>query len=550
MNKKDYIIMLGLGIATFIFYAFFSNIMTVTNPVEVNYALSAKEMLLNHSFISPMIFGHAWYDKPPLTYWGLIASFATFGFTNFAARFPAIVTASLSVMAIFATTRVLTNRLLTAVWASIVLATTFEFWYISHAVITDGYLFLSSIGIFTFSYLAFTNNSKKYMQLAYASAGIAVLAKGPVGIVLPGAILLAFLAIRRQKSAFKILFNPLGIIIFFAIASPWYIAMYNIHGTAFIEGFLGLHNYLRATVSEHPEANVWYYYLALTPVYLLPWFGFTISKIIADFKSKVYKTDSLCQFQWLWAIIVILFYSIVATKYITYTFISLIPLIILTAQAITKFQDNPARQWIQWILSFASLIIFALVLMVGAVIEKHINPSLMLMIGSFTIIATLLSIRYTKLKQYPIIAAVCASFIFLALTPTIIPVLNIRSAEIYSKQVEAFHPTQVYYYHNYDTSYTYYTGKLPIRVIDPDRLPFDMWEAGKDVMPSTFLKDFEANNQVKPHSIFIVKVNLVKYFKQTEVSKKFHRIGNFDRFIFFANYVPQAKPQTSKVLKQ
>ena len=60
-------------------------------------------------------------------------------------------------------------------------------------------------------------------------------------------------------------------IIYSSIASPWYIAMYSIHGQDFISGFLGLHNIDRALVSEHPKFNVWYYYLIIVPLALLPW---------------------------------------------------------------------------------------------------------------------------------------------------------------------------------------------------------------------------------------------------------------------------------------
>lgn len=69
----------------------------------------------------------------------------------------------------------------------------------------------------------------------------------------------------------KLLFNPFGIFLFIILASPWYIAMYSIHGQEFISGFLGLHNMERALVSEHPKFNVWYYYLIIVPLALLPW---------------------------------------------------------------------------------------------------------------------------------------------------------------------------------------------------------------------------------------------------------------------------------------
>ena len=101
------------------------------------------------------------------------------------------------------------------------------------------------------------------MVKAYGAAALAVVTKGPVGIVLPGLILLLFIAARRLTQKDKddyslakditLLFNPLGILLFIVLASPWYIAMYSIHGQEFISGFLGLHNMERALVSRASE---------------------------------------------------------------------------------------------------------------------------------------------------------------------------------------------------------------------------------------------------------------------------------------------------------
>lgn len=546
MTKKDIRIMFGLGIAVFIFYALFSNLFTVTNPVEVNYALSAKEMLLNNSFISPIIFGNYWYDKPPLTYWGLMASYKIFGFTNFAARVPGITLSSLSTMAMFASTKVLTKSLRTAVFAAVLLATSLEFWYLGHAVVTDGYLFLSSIGIFTFSFLALSNQSKKHMIYAYIAAGFAVLAKGPVGLVLPGAVLIAFMIVRRNKKDLAIVFNPIGILIFLAIALPWNFAMYQIHGEDFILGFLGLHNYVRATVSEHPEVNYWFYYLALTPIYLLPWTSFTVYEWVQDYKTKYFKTNALRQFQWLWFIIVILFYSIVATKYITYTFISMIPAIMMTAQGVNRIYEAPLSKTKQLMLSFSSLFFLCTLLVIATKIEKHSNPSLMILILIFAILSAIFAHRKVNVKSYPIVAAFSALMFFLALAPSIIPILEIRSAEVYSKQIEAMNPNQVYFYYDYDTSYTYYTGRIPLRVIDNINLPFNVWDEGKNVMPHKYIKDMSEAKDFAPRSIIIVKDRYVKYFETFPFSKDFHQVGSYDRFVFFGNYKPSKTVLTTK----
>lgn len=77
------------GLALFCAILYFSGIgqMAVTDPVEVNYTETAKEMLAAGDWLSPRIYGQYWYDKPVFFYWELMAAFKLFGITDFAARF-------------------------------------------------------------------------------------------------------------------------------------------------------------------------------------------------------------------------------------------------------------------------------------------------------------------------------------------------------------------------------------------------------------------------------------------------------------------------------
>lgn len=290
-SYADLFTYLLLGLGAFLFLVLFVGQLPITDPVESNYALTAREMLAQGSYISPVIYGHAWYDKPVLTYWMLMVSYKLFGFTDFASRLPAIITASLTIPFLALMVKKITGQLRLARWSGITLLTSLQFWYTSHAIITDGYLFLFSIGIFGCAYLALRDRKASYMNGAYAFAALAVLTKGPVGVVLPGIILLAYVLLAKRHETdgknWRILFSPAGIGIFLLIALPWYIAMYSLHGSSFINGFLGLHNITRATVSEHPRDNVWYYYLLLEPLALLPWTG-------ASFMSSVTASGTTC----------------------------------------------------------------------------------------------------------------------------------------------------------------------------------------------------------------------------------------------------------------
>ncbi len=320
-------------------------LLKITDPVESNYALTAMEMLQSGDYVSPRIFGNYWYDKPVLFYWELMAAFSLFGTTEFAARFfPSVFGLVGVVMAYGFASRLYDKK--TGFVAALVLVTSLEYFYLSHAVITDMTLFVFFSATLMLFYLAYSEGRPRLYYGAYACAALAVLTKGPVGLVLPGLIIILFLAWRRDfKSIFLHIKLGSGLLLFFVIAGLWYVPMYMMHGGDFISQFIGVHNVLRATVSEHPRDDVWYYY---TVVFLLGFFPWILTLPLAVKKYKPFRrikarlreggfsglrrlAGSLSmkeQFLVTWAVVIFVFYQCMATKYITYTFPYMIPIAI------------------------------------------------------------------------------------------------------------------------------------------------------------------------------------------------------------------------------
>ena len=320
----------------------------ITDPVESNYALTAMEMLQSGDYVSPRIFGNYWYDKPVLFYWELMAAFSLFGTTEFAARFFPSVFGLVGVVMAYAFASRLYDRK-TGFVAALVLVTSLEYFYLSHAVITDMTLFVFFSATLMLFYLAYSENRPRLYYGAYVCAALAVLTKGPVGFILPGLIIVLFLLWRRDfKSIFLHIKLFSGLLLFFVIAGLWYVPMYVMHGGDFISQFIGVHNVLRATVSEHPRDDVWYYYLVVLLLGFFPWV-FTLPLAVKKYKplnklkaclraggvAGLRRTaDSLSmkeQFLVTWAVVVFIFYQCMATKYITYTFPYMIPIAIAFA---------------------------------------------------------------------------------------------------------------------------------------------------------------------------------------------------------------------------
>ena len=133
---------------------------------------------------------------------------------------------------------------------------------------------------------------------------------------------------------------------FFAIISIWYYPMYKIHGSDFILTFLGVHNVLRASVSEHPEVNVWYYYTLVFLAGFFPWSFYIVPKIIHGYykkfkektenKFEILKFTKEQKFLLIWAISVFVVFQSFATKYVTYTLPYMMPIAILFALVLNE----------------------------------------------------------------------------------------------------------------------------------------------------------------------------------------------------------------------
>ena len=168
-------------LSSLVLYLLFNWNLPITDPVESNYALTAKEMLASGDFLSTRIYGVYWYDKPALIYWTIIASYTMFGVNEFAARFPMAVAGALSVSFIYWLVYKIERNATIALLSAGILATSLEFWILAKIVVTDSFLFLFHSIAVGLVYLAWRERRKSYAMIAYGAAGLAVLTVRPRG---------------------------------------------------------------------------------------------------------------------------------------------------------------------------------------------------------------------------------------------------------------------------------------------------------------------------------------------------------------------------------
>lgn len=510
-----------LFVAALLCYLTFNASIPVTDPVESNYALTAKEMLESKDWLSPRIYGEYWFDKPIMIYWLIALSYKVFGINEFAARLPSGVFSAASIILVYWFANRMYNRQ-TAWLAAIILATSLEFWILARLIVTDAaLLFFSSLAMASF-YLGLTERGRGWYYLAYAAAGLAVLTKGPVGIVLPGLTIFVYIILTRQWHLFVKLRIFSGLVVFALVAGPWYGAMYLVHGQDFVNTFLGLHNYLRATVSEHPDDNVFYYYLVLFPVSLLPWAG-VLFKFLKDMRRQV--TGGLDVYLVIWPGVMLTFYTLMATKYLTYVFPASFPAAILLGKLLNDMRLQPKRSEWLWV-SVPPILLFAGLLASGSYVPADSGRLLLYLLA----ISAIGILAWLQLKGdyrfLPEAAALTTAVISVALiTTALAPLASTRSA----KELAALLPPEGYVmasYHEYATSMVFYSGHvMPFLVGSHEKAENEsVWE-GKYTMPNETFADFAARSTLQPQAFILVKANDQGEFLANPLSAGYLPIG-------------------------
>lgn len=279
------------------------------DPDEPVYAQTPREMLAAGDLLSPRIYGDYWYDKPPMYYWLVAFASTVFGEGEFAARFPsAFFAVGGAVFLYFSVSRLFSVRV--GLISALIMATSIEYFYLGKAAVTDMTLNFCLLA----SLLSFIE--KRYL-LFYLFSALAVVTKGPIGLFFPGTIaFLYILATNGWRELPKMSVLP-GFILFTAVAAPWYALMVYVHGAAFVDTFLGFHNVTRFTSPEHASGAVWHFFIPVLLVGFFPWTPILFQSIWNSLTTNRKERKLLIFFN-LWAVVVFVFFSVSATKLVSY----------------------------------------------------------------------------------------------------------------------------------------------------------------------------------------------------------------------------------------
>lgn len=205
----------------------------------------------------------------------------------------------------------------------------------------------------------------------YVCMALATVTKGPIGLVLPGAIIFFHIACTGQWRRILEMHCLRGMVLYLLVAGPWYYLMYQVHGMEFIDTFLGFHNITRFTTPEHPTRVLWWYYFPVIILGLFPWTGLLLQSIKAAFADCRSEEMQKMIFMQIWWLFVFIFFSISKTKLVSYILPMFPALAIMIGWNIARMQkENYGVRW-SWVLGTA---IMFLLLTAGWVIGGQQLP--------------------------------------------------------------------------------------------------------------------------------------------------------------------------------
>jgi len=312
-NFRSDWILLG-GFCAFLFFYGLSNFGLI-GADEPRYAQIAREMLARQDWVTPVLGGQPWLEKPPLFYWQAMIAYSVFGVSDWAARLPSAVDATLMVIVIYLFSRKYLRTV--ELDAALITASTAGVIGFSRAASTD----MSLAAMFTIAMLGwyawYKTNTRAYLAGAYVFLGLATLAKGPVAPFLAAVVIVIFaVAKKNHRIVWRTLWLP-GIVIFLLVILPWYIAV-QVKNPDFFHIFIFEHNFARFGSNLYHHREPFWYFIPVTLLALVPWTVlacvFLGKNIRAWWLDRGDSEHDLNSFLVLWLLVPVVFFSASQSK--------------------------------------------------------------------------------------------------------------------------------------------------------------------------------------------------------------------------------------------
>lgn len=320
------------------------------DPDEGRNAEVAREMAESGAWVVPTFNAIPYLDKPALYFRAVALSFNAFGRTETTARLPSALSAAVLVVMMFVfCRRVYGER--TAALTVLVLATTPLVIGFARLVIFDMPLALFMSAAILAGYLAEEDPGparRRWLLLGAAASAVATLIKGPVGFLVPGAVLAVLHIVERRPRAILRMLAPVNLLLFLALVLPWFAALLHEHPEFLHYGLVEetMRRYLTTTFRRSEPA---YYYGPILLLVFYPWSVLLPEAVVAAWRNRARwtRTD---RFFIVWAVVVVVFFSSSQSKRPGYILPGIVALAVLTGRLFDHALAGPENRAVRLIL--------------------------------------------------------------------------------------------------------------------------------------------------------------------------------------------------------
>ena len=285
---------------------------------EAAYAEVARAMWTSGNWLVPRLCGESFFEKPPLLYWVQALGFAAFGIGELGARIGTALAGAATPFVLYAfARRPLGAR--AALFAALALGTSLELVVLSRVAFTDMLLLLWFTICLGALHRAFAAPAlgTGWFALACIASALAILTKGAIGVLFPGAVALVHLALLgRLRELLRPTWMALAVPLVLGLGFSWYLllGLTQPGGFGFMRDLFLAHHVGRFTAPMQGHTGSPLFYLPVLAVGMLPWSAFLP---LALWRAELRGHDERAAFLRLFALfsaLVFVFFSIAATK--------------------------------------------------------------------------------------------------------------------------------------------------------------------------------------------------------------------------------------------
>ncbi len=327
----------------------------LANPDEGRYSEISREMAATGDFVTPRLNGLKYFEKPPLQYWATAIAFKAFGESEFTARlYTALCGIGCILLIAYTGKRVFDEE--TGLLAATVMLSTPFFMAMTGIVTLDmGLTFWLTLAVCAFAisqHVAAAPSHRHWLWLAWAAMSAAVLSKTLIGIVFPAAAVFLYCLVQRDFRMLLKLEWLRGLVIFFAIAAPWFVIV-SMREPEFLQ-FHFIHEHFERFLSTvHRREQPWWFFFPLLFAGFLPLAVVLVPACVSGWRRRARggaegptaRTFSPNKFVLIYSLFILLFFSKSGSK-LPHYILPMFPVLALVVASYLRDADPKRLAWL------------------------------------------------------------------------------------------------------------------------------------------------------------------------------------------------------------